>query len=344
MSSHLKSQPTRLKHIAADLGLSIMAVSKALRGHKDIGEETRRKVLERARELNYRPNLLPGQMISGRTRTIGMVLPTIETSYFAELVQGVTSRLRAYGYQLLLCNSDGELDHEREHVAALLGHQVEGIVISPVGAMEAQQEYAYLLESTVPSVMVGRGKPAFAANFFGSDGIAIGRAATEHLIQQGCRRVAHIQGPPQAGSMQRRAGFEQAMAASKRKTPHGYIAGPAGSIEAGYLSMRTLLSAHVAPDGVFCHNDLAAAGALKAILEAGLRVPDEIALVGVGNLIFSDLLRVPLTTIEQHPVAMGERAAEFLVGLVEERLPRRIVQEFVPFELVVRESSMKRTA
>ncbi len=339
----MKNQPARLKHIAADLGLSIMAVSKALRGHKDISEETRRRVLERARELNYRPNLLSQQMLSGHTRTVGMVLPTIETSYFAELVQGVTSRLRAYGYQLLLCNSDGELDHEREHVAALLGHQVEGIVISPVGAMGAQEEYRYLLDAPVPSVMVGRGKPAYPANFFGSDGIAIGRTATEHLIQQGCRRVAHIQGPPQAGSVQRRMGYEQAMAAARRKIPHGYIAGPAGSIEAGYLSMRTLLSAQAVPDGVFCHNDLAAAGALKAVLESGLKVPGDIALVGVGNLIFSDLLRVPLTTIDQHPVAMGERAAEFLIGLVEERLPRRTVQEFVPFELVVRESS-KRTS
>src|SRR5690242_19053424 len=96
----------RLKDIAADLGLSIMAVSKALRGHSDISAETRRRVFERARELNYSPNQLPLQMLTGRTRTLGMVIPSMHITYFGQLVQGVAVRTRQHGYQLLLCNSD----------------------------------------------------------------------------------------------------------------------------------------------------------------------------------------------------------------------------------------------
>jgi LacI family transcriptional regulator len=330
-----------LKDIARDLGVSIMTVSKALRGHADIGEETRRLVLERARQLKYQPNLLPRQMLSGRTHTLGMIVPTLESTYFSKLVQGVTVQTRERGYQLLLCNSDGIVERERGQIQALLGHRVDGIVLAPAGPLRKKGEMELLFDSNLPFVLAGRGMPGFEANFVGSDGVGIGRTATKHLIQRGCRRIAHIQGPPVAGSVQRREGFLAAMKSAGYRIPSAFLAGGADGIEVGYDAMRVLLRGKSLPDGVFCYTDMIAAGAMQAILDAALNIPKDIALIGVGNLLFSDLLKVPLTTIDQNPVAMGGEAAELILDLAEERLVGTPVRRFIPFRLLVRQSSSR---
>ena len=337
-----RARAPRLKDIAEDLGLSIMAVSKALRGHTDIGVETRRRVVERALELNYSPNLLPMQMLTGRTRTIGMVIPSMHITYFGQLVHGVTVRTRQHGYQLLLCNSEGNPENEREQVRTLLARQVEGIILASAGPLRDRDELSFLLDCGIPYVLAGRGKPAFPANFLGSDGVAIGRAVTEHLIDQGYRRIAHIQGAAVAGSAQRREGYLQALAAHGRVVAQEYVAGPADGIEAGCAAMGQLMQCKPMPDAVFCYTDLVAGGAMRAILEAGLRIPADIALAGVGNLIFSDLLKIPLTTVEQHPQVLGEEAAALILAFADGKKIKTPIQRFVPFELVTRESTERR--
>lgn len=334
----------RLKDIAADLGLSVMAVSKALRGHADIGEQTKRKVLARAAELGYRPNLLPRQMLTGRTQIIGMVVPSLELTYFARLAHGVTLHLRAQGYQLLLSNSEGSVEDERRHIDTLLSHRVDGIVLCPASPLRRRDELAFLLDSGVPYVLAGRGQPGFAANFVGSDGVGIGRAATEHLLNRGCGRVGHIRGPAIAGAAQRLEGYRQALRERGCRVSAAHIAGGSDGIEAGYQAMKELLSRTPRPDAVFCYTDLTAGGAMRAIREAGLRVPQDIALVGVGNLVFSDLLGTPLTTIDQDPVGMGTEAARLVLDLANGRSVDQPVTRLVPFQLIERESSSVQAA
>ncbi len=331
--------PVRLKDIAEELGLSVMAVSKALRSHTDIGEETRRRVQARAAELKYRPNLLPRQMLTGRTRTIGMIVPTLESTYFAQVAHGVTTYLRSNGYNLFLCNSEASAEEEKNHVESLLAHQVDGFVLCPAGPLRSRNELAYLLDSGVPCVLAARGRPPFEANFAGSDSVAIGRAATEHLLACGCRRIAHIRGPAVVGAEQRMEGYRQALRNRGHRSPSASIAGDSDGIEAGYRAMRLLLSRTPRPDGVFCYTDLTAGGAMKALLEAGLRVPQDVAIVGVGNLVFSDILRTPLTTIEQDPVRIGIEAATTVLNLAGAKPKRELVECLVPFQLIERESS-----
>lgn len=330
----------RLRDIAADLGLSIMAVSKALRGHADIGRETRQRVIRRAEELGYRPNQLARQLLEGRSRTMGMVVPTLAYSFFAQLAHGVSSVLLARGYQLLLCNSDGDVAREQEQVKSLLAHQVEAVVLASSGALEQESEMGCLRGAGVPYVLAGRGVPHFPANFVGSDGVAIGGLATRHLIQQGYRRIGHIHGPPVAGSVQRRKGYLDALASHRIAVNEGYIAGGRDGVEGGYEAMSALLTRRPRPDAVFCYNDSVAAGAMKAILERRLKIPRDIALAGVGNLAFSDLLRVPLTTVDQYPVAMGEKAARLALDSVT--APGRAAEQIiVAAKLVIRESSAR---
>lgn len=318
-----------------------MAVSKALRGHTDISVETRRRVMERATELRYRPNYLPQHMLTGRTRTIGMVVPSLESTYFGRIAHGVTLATRERGFQLLLCNSEHLEDEERKHVEALLAHQVDGIILCPAGRLARRAELASVLDSGVPCVLAGRGQPAFPANFVGSDSRALGKAATEYLLDCGCRRVAHLRGPKIAGPEQRFEGYRMALRGRGLRLQSALVAGEADGMESGYQAMRTLLGRGRAPDGVFCFTDLVAGGAMQAILEAGLRIPEDIALIGVGNLIFSELLRVPLTTIDQEPLGMGMEAVALLLDLAEGRAMRQPVTRVLPFRLIVRESTRR---
>jgi LacI family transcriptional regulator len=335
------ARPVRLKDIAEELGLSVMAVSKALRGHADIGADTRRRVLDRASELKYRPNLLPRQMLTGRTRTIGMIVPALDSTYFAQVAHGVSSHLRERGYQLLLCNSEASTDEERRHAEALLAHQVDGVVLCPAGPLRKREELSYLLDSGVPCVLAARGRPAFPSNFVGSNGVALARAATEHLLDRGCRRVAHIRGPMVAGAIQRVEGYRQALESRGLRVRKALIAGDSDGIDAGHRAMCAILSKSPRPDGVFCYTDLTAGGAMMAIFEAGLRIPEDIAMAGVGNLQFTDMLRTPLTTIDQDPVRMGVEAATLITDLADGKSVKQPVARLVPFRLIVRESSFR---
>ena len=333
------TRPVRLKHIAESLGLSVMAVSKALRGHNDISEKTRERVLDRARELGYRPNLLAQKLLSGRSHTLGMVVPNLIYSYFAELAQGVSHHLRRNGYQLHLCNSEDDVQLEREQVESLVDHQVEAIILASSSPLETDRDVEYLSKLGCPYVLVGRESQEFGAHCVSSDGVEIGRIATEHLWSRGCRRIAYIQGPALLGSARRRDGYLDAIRA-KGANHHTRVAVGGDGIEAGQQGMRGLLESGERPDGVFCFNDSVAAGAMKAILAAGLRIPQDIAVVGVGNIMFSDILQVPLTTIDQHPATMGLEAAKLLLRFITEKTPPAGFHRLlIPATLLVRQSS-----
>jgi LacI family transcriptional regulator len=170
----------------------------------------------------------------------------------------------------------------------------------------------------------------------------IGAMATEHLIEQGCRRIAHIRGPLIAPGTGRLRGYSRALAKHGLKAPPEYVVSGQHSDGSGYDAMRQLLKLNPPPDGVFCYNDPVAAGAIKAVLEAGLRVPNDIAIIGAGNVHYSDLLRVPLSTIDQSSSAIGETAAELLVSCIESKTPVPAKRILIAPQLIVRESSRRK--
>jgi LacI family transcriptional regulator len=175
----------------------------------------------------------------------------------------------------------------------------------------------------------------------GADDEAIGRLATQHLIDRGCRRIAHIAGRPLTPGSGRLKGYHEALAQAGLPAPESYVA-HASDDTSGYEAMRQLLEQTPQPDGIFGYNDPTAAGAMKAILESGIRIPEEIKVIGVGNVHYSDLLRVPLSTIDQSSANIGRQAADILIkaiGSKRRRPPRTIVIEPA---LIVRESTVGR--
>ena len=180
------------------------------------------------------------------------------------------------------------------------------------------------------------------ASFVGVNNEALGRLATQHLIAQGCGRIAHLRGPENGIAAARLAGYRSALRAHRLRAPAGFVVDASFGDQSGYEAMKQLLRTDPAPDGIFCYNDPVAIGAMRAIAEAGLKIPEDIAVVGAGNVHYSDVLAVPLTTVDQDTSATGKRAAELLLGHIEAERPLPPRKVWIEPKLVVRESSARR--
>jgi LacI family transcriptional regulator len=332
--------PTTMKRIAADLGVSITTVSKVLNHHADIGEVTRARVLARVDELGYRPNAVARSLTLRRTHTLGIVIPDLMHSFFVEIVAGIESVVSARGYGLLLCSSGENPRKERQELEMLRARQVDGIILASAHAPGNTELLKRIATGTAAVVMIDRDDhPRVRCHRVLTDDELVGRLATTHLIAQGRRGIAHIAGPPIAHARRREEGYRAALREAGIEGKAGWVTRSGFMEQDGYTAMRQLLRVRPRIDAVFAANDPAAIGAMKAVWEAGLQVPVDIAIVGAGNIAHGDLLRVPLTTVSWSKEELGRRAAELILEQLESRTAagpyRRII---VPPRIVVRES------
>ena len=334
--------PVRMKDIAEDLGVSLMTVSKALRNHHDVGEETRERVLRRAQELKYQPNLTARGLASRRSFLIGLVVPDMMHSFFAEIAKGAADILEPLGYQILIANSGERADRELEQIRSFMGRGVDGLIVASAAVDGSGPLAEALGASGVRCVLIDRPIAGLTANFVGVDNEEIGYLATTHLIAQGCRRVAYIRGLAVSTGTGRLSGYRRAIESHGLAAPEGYVSCDQDEDSAGYGAMRRLLELRPRPDGVFCYNDPVAAGAMKAILEAGLEIPRDIAVIGAGNVHYSDLFRVPLSTIDQSSGRIGQTAAGLLTEGMRTREPVAPRSVLFPPQLIVRTSSRRK--
>jgi len=309
----------RLKDIAKELGVSVVTVSKVLRDHSDISPATKRRVWKRMRELNYRPNLTARALVTGRSYAIGLIVPDLTNSFFAEVAKGISRAIREKGYCLVISSSEEDAALERQEIEQLLARRMDALILA--STQKTATGLKELDQHRVPYVLIDRIFPGKPANFVGMDDVEIGRLATRHLIECGYRRIAHVAGPDRSTASGRRQGYELELADHGIQAPAGYITtgktGDDAGDESGYAAMRQLLGRNPRPDAVFCFNDPIGLGAMRAILETGLRVPEDIGLIGCGNIKYTELLRVPLSTIDQDAASLGEEAARLALGLIE---------------------------
>lgn len=332
----------RLKDIARDLGVSLMTVSKALRNHTDISEETRERVLKRARQLGYSPNWAARSLATRRTYTVGLIIPDLMHSFFAEVAKGVARKFEPLGYQVVMANSDESPEAEERQIGLLLARNLDGLLIASTQPNGRSAAFRTLSARKLPFVLLDRQPAGVEAHYVGVKDEEIGRLATEHLIEQGSRRIAHIRGPLLSTGAGRLRGYRRTLARHALPELPGHVVSGHHDDASGYEAMRQLLRLDPPPDGVFCYNDPTAAGAIKAVLEAGLRVPADIAIIGVGNVHYSDLLRVPLSTIDQSSALIGETAAELLAECMASKKALPPKRTLIPPRLVARESTLRR--
>jgi LacI family transcriptional regulator len=278
--------------------------------------------------------------LESRIHIIGLVVPDLTDTHFAKVAAGVARIMQPLGYTVLISNSEGDADNERQAIDLLLScSHVDGLILASAQAPGDASQVRRLEKHRMPFVLIDRDFPGVEANFVGADDEEIGAVATEHLIARGCRHIAHIEGPDTSAAAGRSKGYTAALGGHGLRSMPGYAVRAGSGSASGYEAMRRLLKVNPRVDGVVCYNDAVAVGAIKAILEAGLEVPYDIEVVGAGNVHYSDILKVPLSTVDLNSVLEGEKAAEVLVGLLQATEPRRATRVVVPFELVARESS-----
>lgn len=331
----------RLKDIARDLGVSTVTVSKVLRGNSDISEKTRARVLKRMQELNYKPNMLARGLASGKTYTVGLVVPDLVHAFFAEFAKYLSGTLREQQRALLLASSEENPEIEQQEIRTLLSRGVDVLLIA--SCQPRLMNFYELGDERTPFILVDRNFPYLAAHFVGSDDYKAGRMATEHLIGLGRKRIAHIGGQHMSPSLDRLRGYRDVLNENRIPTPPEYVVTRERFEETGdrtgYQVMKELLALHPRPDAVFCYNDLSAVGAMEAVLDAGLRIPEDIAFVGCGNLRYTRFMRRPLTSIDHGTEELGKKAGQLALELATQSdLPAKSF--LLEPKLIVRASSV----
>ncbi|MDQ2775000.1 MAG: LacI family transcriptional regulator [Acidobacteriota bacterium] len=333
----------RLKDIARDLGVSVVTVSKALRNHEDISESTRERVLKRIKELNYQPNQAARALVTGKTNLIGLVVPDLVHPFFAQLAKGISRVLRERGYGLVISSSEEDADLEKQEIAQMVTRRLDALLIA--SAQSAVESFRYIEEQQRRYVLVDRRFSGLHANFVGTDDVAVGRMATNHLLENGCERVAFMGGRYISTAVGRQEGYRNALTSAGRPVGDQYIACRDHSDDSGdltgYQAMRDLFSLSPRPDAVFCANDPLAMGAMKYALKSGLRIPEDVAIIGVGNVNYASALHVPLSSIDQESERLGEAAAGLALNLIQDKDSRPPEEILIQPRLVVRKSSSR---
>lgn len=332
-----------LKDIARDLGVSVITVSKALRNHSDISEQTKARVLKRVQEVNYRPNLAARALVTGRTNMIGFVIPDHLNSFFSEVVRGVAGALRNTGYTLVVTSSEQDPKLERQAVEQFITRRVDMLLIA--STHWTVEMFRRIEEAGIPYILIDRSFVGLAAHFVGVNDEEVGALATQHLIDTGCKRVAHIGGPALSPLLGRLEGYKRALTKNGIAVDSDFIMSTDRAEELGdaaaYTATQILLGQNPRPDGIFCYNDVAAYGAIAAVLDAGLCIPEDVSVIGCGNLLYNKFVRVPLTSIDQQSSVIGQRAAKLALQLIEADqavVPRPI---YLEPRLVLRASTRK---
>jgi len=277
--------------------------------------------------------------VTRRTFTIGLLLPDFTHPFFAEIAKAVAETVRPSGYHVIVSYFEEDPELERNEAGSWMARQVDGLIAA--SAQSSPDLFEGILARKVPLVLIDRPIPGVQASFVGADNEAIGKLATNHLVAQGCSRIAHLRGPKIGIAAVRMAGYHRALQKHDLPVSSRYIVGARSVDSSGYSAMPKLRQRQPIPDGVFCYNDPVALGAIKAISEAGLRIPQDIAVVGAGNVHYSDFLAGPLTTVDQGTVQIGRQAAELLMEQIEAKRRPRTRKILITPKLVIRQSTQR---
>ncbi|TDY46581.1 LacI family transcriptional regulator [Alicyclobacillus sacchari] len=324
-----------IRDVAKRAGVAVSTVSRVINQSGYVGGETQRKVLSAMRELNFQPNRIARGLVSRQTSTIGLLIPDVANPFFSELSRGVEDAAIARGYSVLLCNSDWNPNRENMYINLLNGRWVDGIIV--VGS-RSDISVVQQVAAETPLVMVDRRSSDFEFAVW-TDNRQGAMLAVRHLLEVGCERIVHIAGPMDSPSAQeRRRGYEVAIQEAGMEPM--FLEGDF-RYASGFELVNALFQRGDVVDGIFAGNDLMAIGALQAAANLGIRVPDNLAVVGYDNIPSTHYVSPPLTTIDQPAYDMGYSAFELLYDRLSKDSPTENQQMKFEPKLVLRESTRR---
>jgi len=309
---------TTIRDIAEELNLTPATVSRALHDHPRISSETKRLVLETAKRLNYRRNRIASSVRTGKSHTIGVIIPSARINFFGSVVHGIETVASDHGYHTLIYQSEETAHLERQAIEAFLGARVDGILASLAKEENDFAHYLELKKGNIPIVLFDRFVDSLNIPSVVIDDYKGGYCATEHLINQGYKRIAHLAGPQRFQTFQnRQKGFLDALKAYDVAIDESLIYTGDISIEAGKWAADYFMDLSNPPDAIFAVEDFSALGVVKRLKEREIRIPEEVGVIGFANEDFDEHITPSLSSIDQQTVQMGREAFSMLLKLIE---------------------------
>ena len=333
-----KGQVT-IKDIARELGISPSTVSKALKGHPDISSSTRKAVQDLVEKWNYKPDPIALSLKGGLSKTIGVIVPEIVHYFFSTVISGIEDLANESGYHVMFCQSNELYQKEVKAVDTLLASRVDGILVSLSKSTFDFSHFTKIRESDIPLVFFDRICEAIDTDRVIVDDETGAYEAVTHLIKTGCRNIVHLSGPQnlQIGKGRKNGYIRAIREAGIQLIEENIIY--CDTAEEARVVVPGLLKRTIIPDGIFAVNDLTAAEAMKVVKMNGLRVPEEISVVGFTSGMISDLTDPSLSSVEQHGYEIGKEAVGLLIKRIEHKIELPSQTKVIKTELVVKGSS-----
>ena len=337
----MRSRQVTIKDIAKRLGISPSTVSRALKDHPDISYNTRKAVQELANILGYKPNEVALSLRTSQSKIIGVIVPEIVHHFFSSIISGIEDVANEAGYYVMIFQTNESYKKEVIYSQTLISSRIDGLIVSFSKETTDFEHFKTFVKNNIPIVLFDRVTDELEADKVLSDDVKGSFLATEHLIQQGYKKIAHFGSPDYMSiSLNRLQGYKNAL--EKYNIPFDKnLVYKCDSYEAAIKLTQQILQDENHPDAIFAVNDLTAAGAIIAIKKAGLKVPEDIAVAGYTNALAGRIVDPPLTTIDQHGFEMGREAARLLLHRLRKN------SDDLPYEtkimktnLLVRESTV----
>lgn len=339
----MKNGQVTIKDIAKKLNISVATVSRALRDIPDISNDTKKAVVALAKELEYQPNSVAQSLVKNRTNTIGVIIPGLISHFYCSAISGIQKVASKAGYHVMICQSSESYQTEVANLQAMVSSRVDGLIISVSKETRCFEHFRSLQKKNIPLVFFNRVIEEIDVSKVVVDDYEGAFKATEHLIVNGCQKIAHLAGPQNLLICKDRLnGYLDALKKHNLSVDQSLISQCDFTMESGITGTKHLLQAGSLPDAIFAVCDAAAFGAMSVIKERNLKLPDDIAIVGFTNEPVASWIEPSLSTIAQPTYEIGRVAAELLIDQIKHSATSYRPQiKVLQTGLIIRQSSVK---
>lgn len=331
--------------LAEKINYSPSTISRALNDHKSISKKTIKAIKEAANEMGYRPNSLAASLRNNRSNTIGIMISRINRPFISSLISGIEESARQAGYNVIISQSNDKYENEVSNAKVLFDSQISGLVVSLAMETTDYSHFQQFVDLGIPIVFVDRVPENFNSYYVVIDNYSAGYKATKHLIEQGCKRIAHFAGAQHRNVYaERKKGYINALRDYGMSVDEDLIyTCEVLSFEEGEKAAKELLTMSNPPDGIFSSNDTAAVSAIMYAKKAGIKVPDELAIIGFNDDPLASIVDPGLSTVTHPAIKMGEISARRILEHSAETFDKSISEvTILKTEVVVRGSSLRK--